>query len=85
MTAHPSRHAVLVRMYPEALLKLDALCEYRAKQRGGKVWRSELVNELVAAAWSKLPADARASGWVKQPTAAQRKRTRAKPRRKRKR
>ena len=85
MTAHPSRHAVLVRMYPEALRKLDALCAHREKQRGGKVWRSELMNELVAAAWSRLPADVQAGGWVKQPTAAQRKKTRSKPRRKRKR
>lgn len=55
MTAHPDRHAVLVRMYPLMLRRLDVLCEQRAKTTGAAVYRGALINALVLEEFNRMP------------------------------
>jgi hypothetical protein len=45
-------------MYPDVLAKLDTICSVLGEERGRPVFRTEVINELVARRYSELPRSA---------------------------
>lgn len=58
MPAHNDRKQVLVRMWPDELIRFDALCVAMGKD-GTRLHRSDVVNKLVEQAYKDLPAERR--------------------------
>ena len=51
-----------VRLEPELIAQMDAICEYHTRKEGVRCSRPRLFKLLIAAAHKKLPREARVEG-----------------------